>query len=369
MPRKPNILVMSPEEMGGAALLSALRGSGCNVETVYNQMQAYARCLHDPPDLILCEALTPKAEGIHLVSRLARHEGTRNIPLIFITSLDQRQIEELLETVGGGYYILQPTSPEYVASDTMLFLVQRNRPDVHLAEPYRVLREYFPSAARRSSLRDPSPSAPVTSIGARPAGATPTPAAPSSPSVPTGRQTKSSNIHIQALLDKEGESEGFLSSSDLGLPPAEEKNVSSIVLRDASPASTPPPKPAPFRPTGTSSGSSGFKPQSFIVQPPSSEPDDSVEVEAAIERAGLSEGSASLRPEVQDNRSIDESLATHKAVAPLAETVPNPTHQSPSGVLLEAEDVRRLHTLVQTLTTACLQLRELLDRIESKSGK
>ena len=75
------------------------------------------------PDLILLDMVMPQMSGIDVCQQLKQDEATKNIPVIFVTSMDDRHNEARGFKAGAADYITKPPSPEIV----------RARVDVHLA--------------------------------------------------------------------------------------------------------------------------------------------------------------------------------------------------------------------------------------------
>ena len=67
-----------------------------------------------PPLLILTDISMPGMSGYELCRLLKEDEETRNIPVIFISALDE--LEDIIEgfDLGGGDYITKPFIPEVV---------------------------------------------------------------------------------------------------------------------------------------------------------------------------------------------------------------------------------------------------------------
>ena len=66
------------------------------------------------PDLILLDLVMPGMTGIEVCQKLQSDPLTRKIPVIFITSMDDRHNEETGFKVGAVDYISKPPSPGIV---------------------------------------------------------------------------------------------------------------------------------------------------------------------------------------------------------------------------------------------------------------
>lgn len=66
------------------------------------------------PDLILLDMVMPQMSGIDVCQRLKENPATENIPVIFVTSMDDRHNEARGFKAGAVDYITKPPSPEIV---------------------------------------------------------------------------------------------------------------------------------------------------------------------------------------------------------------------------------------------------------------
>lgn len=75
---------------------------------VYTDGETALRALQDnPPDLAICDIKMPRMDGLELLRRLRE---TSTVPVIFLTSKDDEQDEELGLALGADDYIAKPFS-------------------------------------------------------------------------------------------------------------------------------------------------------------------------------------------------------------------------------------------------------------------
>ena len=67
-----------------------------------------------PPDLILLDIMMPGMDGYALCALLKADETTRDIPIIFVTAMNEVEDEEKGLALGGLDYIVKPISPSIV---------------------------------------------------------------------------------------------------------------------------------------------------------------------------------------------------------------------------------------------------------------
>lgn len=78
------------------------------------------------PDLILLDMVMPEMDGIEVCQRLRKDPVTAGIPVIFVTSMDDRHNEETGFRAGAVDYISKPPSPAIVHARVKVHL-ERNR--------------------------------------------------------------------------------------------------------------------------------------------------------------------------------------------------------------------------------------------------
>lgn len=67
-----------------------------------------------PPDIILLDVMMPEMDGYEVCEKLKQDPSTSEIPVIFVTALDDFQNEVRGFDVGGVDYITKPVVPELV---------------------------------------------------------------------------------------------------------------------------------------------------------------------------------------------------------------------------------------------------------------
>jgi PleD family two-component response regulator len=68
----------------------------------------------DPPDLILLDVMMPGMDGYQVCSEIKKRENTKNVPVIFVTALEDATDEEKGFAVGAVDYITKPIVPAIV---------------------------------------------------------------------------------------------------------------------------------------------------------------------------------------------------------------------------------------------------------------
>lgn len=103
-----SILVVDDVEDNLEILKDLLTLNGHNVHTARSGELALKRAQESHPDLILMDILMPGMNGFEICARLKADESTRNIPVIFVSSMTDIDSKVRGFKVGGVDYINKP---------------------------------------------------------------------------------------------------------------------------------------------------------------------------------------------------------------------------------------------------------------------
>jgi two-component system sensor histidine kinase/response regulator len=121
-------------------LLSNLLGEhGYEVRAVTNGRQALQAVEHDPPDLILLDITMPEMDGYEVCRRLRARDGSREVPVIFLTALTDASDKVLAFEAGGVDYVTKPFQFEEVLARVRAH-VALSRARSELTQSYQRLR-------------------------------------------------------------------------------------------------------------------------------------------------------------------------------------------------------------------------------------
>ena len=111
---KPTVLVVDDVADNVQVLLSALKND-FSVLAATNGKDAIELSLgENQPDIILLDVLMPDMDGYEVCKRLKADDKTKDIPVIFITILDENESELKGLELGAVDYITKPIIPELV---------------------------------------------------------------------------------------------------------------------------------------------------------------------------------------------------------------------------------------------------------------
>lgn len=107
-PDKKDILLIDDMADNLRVLSSLLTREGYNVRKALNWQMALTACQTVLPDLILLDIMMPEVDGYEVCQRLKAWDMTTNIPVIFISALDDVFDKIKAFQVGGVDYITKP---------------------------------------------------------------------------------------------------------------------------------------------------------------------------------------------------------------------------------------------------------------------
>ena len=104
----PADILIVDDKTANLQLLSELLGKeGYQVRPANNPQLAIESALAQPPSLILLDVRMPEMDGFEVCRRLKQEERTRDIPIIFVSALQDVQDRVRGFEVGGSGFYLQ----------------------------------------------------------------------------------------------------------------------------------------------------------------------------------------------------------------------------------------------------------------------
>lgn len=111
-PTLPLILIVddAPDNL---MLMSHIFRDTYRVRLAQNGVKAIAFCQSDaPPDLVLLDVMMPDMDGFEVIRRMREHPVSENIPVIFVTALDNEQGRAKGLELGAVDYVTKPFDPD-----------------------------------------------------------------------------------------------------------------------------------------------------------------------------------------------------------------------------------------------------------------
>jgi len=111
--QQTKILIIDDSDIN-IALLSGLLEDEHKIITADNGLLGIEMALQHMPDLILLDVTMPQMDGYMVCDELKVNVQTRNIPVIFVTAMDDMEDEARGLELGAIDYITKPFSPQIV---------------------------------------------------------------------------------------------------------------------------------------------------------------------------------------------------------------------------------------------------------------
>jgi signal transduction histidine kinase len=148
-----DILIVDDTPANLQLLTGMLKERGHKVRPVPSGRLALQAAITTPPDLILLDINMPEINGYEVCAQLKRTEATREIPVIFISALNETFDKVMAFGVGGVDYITKPFQFEEVEARVACHLNLR-RLQLDLAARNEELRQTNNDLRRLQQLRD-----------------------------------------------------------------------------------------------------------------------------------------------------------------------------------------------------------------------
>ncbi|MCX7173253.1 MAG: two-component system response regulator [Proteobacteria bacterium] len=115
LPSNSLLLIVDDMPENLSMLGELLQDAGYRVRVANSGRLALRHAAQEPrPDLILLDVMMPGMDGYEVLRRLRQQPATRDIPVIFLTALDDARDEERGLETGAADYIAKPVRPAVV---------------------------------------------------------------------------------------------------------------------------------------------------------------------------------------------------------------------------------------------------------------
>ena len=105
------ILVVDDTPANVKLLVDLLSVNGFDVIAASSGTEGLERAGTDAPDLVLLDVMMPDLDGFAVCERLKANEATRDVPVIFLTALNQTVEKIRAFSTGGVDYLTKPFEP------------------------------------------------------------------------------------------------------------------------------------------------------------------------------------------------------------------------------------------------------------------
>lgn len=116
------ILIIDDEEVMRELLRLHLTSAGYTVQVAVDAISAGYEMLQNPPDLIMCDVEMPHMNGVQLISALRADKTVPDVPVIFLTSVDEGEVRA--DEMSAGY-LQKPVRLEALLAAVQRYLPRR----------------------------------------------------------------------------------------------------------------------------------------------------------------------------------------------------------------------------------------------------
>jgi len=120
--RTRSILVVEDDKMTLRMLDKVLCGAGYTVIQASNGIDALSLAREKRPDLLILDIVLPGLDGILVASRLKDDPETRDIPIIFFSSLEETEIGKRKNTSSPWHFLHKPCNREELLREIAHYL-------------------------------------------------------------------------------------------------------------------------------------------------------------------------------------------------------------------------------------------------------
>ena len=108
------ILVVDDSPTDLANIQSIVADAGCMVLTASNGQEALDKARTDKPDLIFLDIIMPDHDGFGTCRKLTSDSDTKGIPVVFVTSKNQKADRLWAQMQGAKGYITKPYAADAI---------------------------------------------------------------------------------------------------------------------------------------------------------------------------------------------------------------------------------------------------------------
>jgi twitching motility two-component system response regulator PilH len=108
------VLVVDDSPVDSKNLQRILLDAGCAVTMAVSGIDAIAKVHSDKPDLIMMDVNMPDLDGFGTARKLKQDADSKSIPIVFVTSKDQKVDRVFAQMLGAKGYVTKPYSADQI---------------------------------------------------------------------------------------------------------------------------------------------------------------------------------------------------------------------------------------------------------------
>ncbi len=108
------VLVVDDSPVDLENLKSILANTGCMVVTAKDGAESVARAKAEKPDVIFMDVIMPEMDGFEACRRLRKDDVTKDIPIVFVTSKNQKADRVWAQMQGAKALLSKPYTKDQI---------------------------------------------------------------------------------------------------------------------------------------------------------------------------------------------------------------------------------------------------------------
>lgn len=121
-----HILVVDDSATDQFVIKRVLEQNGHQVTTAHNGREGISLALQLEPDLVFMDVVMPELNGFQATRELKKDEHTKNIPVVMVTTKEQRSDIEWAKRQGARAYIVKPAADELILGCISKFITHQS---------------------------------------------------------------------------------------------------------------------------------------------------------------------------------------------------------------------------------------------------
>jgi CheY-like chemotaxis protein len=157
MEEKKQTILIVDDEPGNIEILSETLGDSYEILFAMSGKEALEIASRQIPDMIILDIIMPVMSGYEVLQSLKQHTQLNEIPVVFITALDQEDQETRGLALGAVDYISKPFNPASTQLELKLkrdILTERNEELQKALAKIKTLSGLLPICASCKKIRD-----------------------------------------------------------------------------------------------------------------------------------------------------------------------------------------------------------------------
>lgn len=115
------VLVVDDSPADLTNIKNIISEAGCNTVSASNGKEAVQKAKQEKPDLIFLDVIMPEMDGFATCRMLHNDNDTKHIPVIFVTSKNQKADRLWAQMQGGKGYVTKPYSADDIVDQLKNF--------------------------------------------------------------------------------------------------------------------------------------------------------------------------------------------------------------------------------------------------------